>query len=316
MGRQTIGGVEEDEASLGRRVERGEYAGRTGCESEFLSLHDGRVINEQGADVDLQSLRRIPHHPAIIPLYDAFISPKSHELYFVFECMEGNLYQLTKSRRGRPLAAGLIASCFHQITSGLYHIHRHGYFHRDMKPENLLVTTTGLTDYLTASALQQINANRGSSSGSDEPLPRTPNGNEQPTYEKDVSVIVKLADFGLARETSSKPPYTEYVSTRWYRAPEVLLRSREYGAPVDMWALGTILAEMLNLKPLFPGVSEIDQVYRICDTLGDPSVDHGIDERGRAIGGGSWNTGIKLAKNVGFSFPKVSLGHVDRAGRE
>ena len=188
--------------------------------------------------------------------------------------MEGNLYQLTKSRRGRPLAAGLIASCFHQITSGLHHIHRHGYFHRDMKPENLLVTTTGLTDYLTAEALTQINASRGSAAGSEEPMQRTLNETEPHRYEKDVSVIVKLADFGLARATDSKPPFTEYVSTRWYRAPEVLLRSTEYGPPVDMWALGTILAEMLNLKPLFPGVSEIDQVYRICDTLGDPSSEY------------------------------------------
>lgn len=267
-----------------------------------------------------QSLRRIPPHPAIIPLYDAFISPKSRELYFVFECMEGNLYQLTKSRRGRPLAAGLIASCFHQITTGLYHIHQHGYFHRDMKPENLLVTTTGLTDYLTASALSAINAQRNGSGGAgggglgaDDGMAHTmTNGDLTMRYEKDVSVIVKLADFGLARATASRPPYTEYVSTRWYRAPEVLLRSTEYGPPVDMWALGTILAEMLNLKPLFPGASEIDQVYRICETLGDPSPDYGIDERGKVIGGGPWNTGIKLAKNVGFSFPKVGCASVVR----
>ncbi|KAK8866104.1 hypothetical protein IAR55_001255 [Kwoniella newhampshirensis] len=251
---------------------------------------------------ELVSLSKIPPHPAIIPLYDAFISPKSRELYFVFECMEGNLYQLTKSRRGRPLASGLIASCFHQISAGLYHIHGHGYFHRDMKPENLLVTTTGLTDYLTAAALAEINSSRSGMNGQD--LNQHSQNSDQPKYEKDVSVIVKLADFGLARATDSKPPYTEYVSTRWYRAPEVLLRSTEYGPPVDMWALGTILAEMLNLKPLFPGVSEIDQVYRICDTMGDPSAEYGADERGRPIGGGSWNSGIKLAKNVGFSFPK------------
>jgi hypothetical protein len=176
-------------------------------------------------------------------------------------------------------------------------MHRYGYFHRDMKPENLLVTTTGLADYLTSTALSLIN----SGSSPDETL------SDSQRIEKDVSVIVKLADFGLARETTSKPPYTEYVSTRWYRAPEVLLRSREYGAPVDMWALGTILAEMLNLKPLFPGVSEIDQVYRICEMMGDPGGDYGVDERGREVGGGSWNSGIKLAKKVGFSFPKVSV---------
>ncbi|WRT64328.1 uncharacterized protein IL334_001260 [Kwoniella shivajii] len=247
---------------------------------------------------ELVSLSKIPPHPAIIPLYDAFISPKSRELYFVFECMEGNLYQLTKSRRGRPLAAGLIASCFHQISAGLYQIHQYGYFHRDMKPENLLVTTTGLTDYLTAGTLAQINNSRIEGSGVPPPT------EDQIKYEKDVRVIVKLADFGLARATNSKPPYTEYVSTRWYRAPEVLLRSTDYGAPVDMWALGTILAEMVNLKPLFPGVSEIDQVYRITETMGEPSGEYGMDERSQTIGGGPWNSGIKLAKNVGFSFPK------------
>lgn len=174
-----------------------------------------------------------------------------------------------------------------------------------MKPENLLVTTTGLAEYLTASAVQQINTSRNGRIPDE--LARDSKGNELPRYEKDVAVIVKLADFGLARATSSKPPYTEYVSTRWYRAPEVLLRSTEYGPPVDMWALGTILAEMLNLKPLFPGVSEIDQVYRITETLGDPATDYGVDERGKVVGGGVWLSGVKLAKNVGFSFPKV--GH-------
>jgi meiosis induction protein kinase IME2/SME1 len=215
--------------------------------------------------------------------------------------MEGNLYQLTKSRKGRPLAAGLIASCFHQMVSGLQHVHRHGYFHRDMKPENLLVTTTGLCEYLSTKAVEEINARR-AAGDTDFQLHIT--DEKDPRIQMDVQVIIKLADFGLARAINSKPPYTEYVSTRWYRAPEVLLRATDYGAPVDMWALGTILAEMINLKPLFPGSSEIDQVYKICEVLGDPSPDYGPDENGRIHGGGRWNTGIKLAKRVGFSFPK------------
>uniref|UniRef100_A0A915L0W4 Protein kinase domain-containing protein n=1 Tax=Romanomermis culicivorax TaxID=13658 RepID=A0A915L0W4_ROMCU len=53
--------------------------------------------------------------------------------------------------------------------------------------------------------------------------------------------IIKLADFGLARELRSLPPYTDYVSTRWYRAPEVLLRSTIYSSPIDLWAVGEIL---------------------------------------------------------------------------
>ncbi|TCD71543.1 hypothetical protein EIP91_008924 [Steccherinum ochraceum] len=232
---------------------------------------------------ELESLRAIPYHPNIIPLYDFFLLPSTKELYFVFESMEGNLYQLIKTRKGKPLAGGLVSSIFKQVISGLHHIHASGYFHRDMKPENLLVTTTGLYDYRPVY---------------DDADPDAPS-------EPDVVVIVKLADFGLAREIRSKPPYTEYVSTRWYRAPEVLLKSRDYSAPVDMWALGTIMAELVNLRPLFPGNGEIDQVARICELLGDPVDDYGVDRRGASIGGGKWSKGVKMAKAIGFAFQKI-----------
>ncbi|KAG6857555.1 hypothetical protein H0H87_000154 [Tephrocybe sp. NHM501043] len=228
------------------------------------------------------SLRAIPFHPNIIPLYDFFLLPASKELYFVFESMEGNLYHLIKTRKGRPLAGGLVASIFLQIVSGLDHIHNSGYFHRDMKPENVLVTTTGLFNYTPISPTAQPG-----------------------TTEGDVVAIIKLADFGLARETKSSPPYTEYVSTRWYRAPEVLLLSRDYSNPVDMWALGTIMAELVNLRPLFPGSDQIDQVARICEILGDPSDEYGLDSHQGPLGGGAWPRGIKMAKAVGFQFPKL-----------
>ncbi|KAJ3112818.1 hypothetical protein HK100_002209 [Physocladia obscura] len=82
---------------------------------------------------------------------------------------------------------------------------------------------------------------------------------------------VKIADFGLARETRSLPPYTEYVSTRWYRAPEVLLKNPNYSSPIDMWAMGTIIAELFLMNPIFPGTSEIDQLHKICAVLGSPA---------------------------------------------
>lgn len=82
---------------------------------------------------------------------------------------------------------------------------------------------------------------------------------------------LKIGDFGLAREIRSMPPYTDYVSTRWYRAPELLLRSTNYSAPVDMFAAGVVLAELYNMRPLFPGNSEIDQMYKICSVMGSPS---------------------------------------------
>ena len=70
---------------------------------------------------------------------------------------------------------------------------------------------------------------------------------------------IKIADFGLARETRSRPPYTEYVSTRWYRAPELLLRTPRYNSPIDMWAAGCIMAELYLKRPLFPGTSEVSE---------------------------------------------------------
>lgn len=75
---------------------------------------------------------------------------------------------------------------------------------------------------------------------------------------------MKLADFGLAREIRSSPPYTDYVSTRWYRSPEILLKSYNYNSPVDIFALGCIMAELYKQEPLFKGNNEIDQLNKIC----------------------------------------------------
>lgn len=128
------------------------------------------------------------------------------DLYFVFEYMDQNVYQLIKDRT-TPLPDEQVKSVIYQTLKGLEYMHKHGFFHRDMKPENLLV-----------------------------------NGDD-----------VKIADFGLAREIRSRPPFTDYVSTRWYRGPEILLRSTTYNSPIDIFALGAIMAELYMLRPLFPG---------------------------------------------------------------
>ena len=114
---------------------------------------------------------------------------------------------------------------------------------------------------------------------------------------------IKIADFGLARETHSQHPYTTYVSTRWYRAPEVLLRAGAYSAPVDIWAIGAMAVEIANLKPLFPGGNEVDQVWRVCEIMGSPG--NWYDKSGKKVGGGDWRDGTRLAQKLGFSFPKV-----------
>uniref|UniRef100_T1J0E3 cyclin-dependent kinase n=1 Tax=Strigamia maritima TaxID=126957 RepID=T1J0E3_STRMM len=87
----------------------------------------------------------------------------------------------------------------------------------------------------------------------------------------DVEGNIKLADFGLARAFGVPVrTYTHEVVTLWYRAPEILLGSRFYNTPVDVWSIGCIFAEMLTRRALFPGDSEIDQLFRIFRTLGTP----------------------------------------------
>lgn len=190
---------------------------------------------------EVKSLRKM-NHPNIVKLKE--VIRENDVLYFVFEYMECNLYQLIKDREKLFSEAEVRNWCF-QVFQGLSYMHQRGYFHRDLKPENLLVTK------------HQI----------------------------------KIADFGLAREIDSEPPYTEYVSTRWYRAPEVLLQSYLYSSKVDMWAMGAIMAELFTLRPLFPGTSEADEIYKICNIIGSPTKD-------------SWADGLNLARAINYQFPQ------------
>lgn len=82
---------------------------------------------------------------------------------------------------------------------------------------------------------------------------------------------LKLADFGSCRGIYSKQPYTEYISTRWYRAPECLMTDGYYGPEMDLWGAGCVFFEISSLYPLFPGTNELDQINRIHKVLGTPS---------------------------------------------
>lgn len=88
--------------------------------------------------------------------------------------------------------------------------------------------------------------------------------------------LIKIADFGLARSISQTEEkdtiMTEYVATRWYRAPEIVLGSNKYSKAVDMWSVGCILAELINGKALFPGKSSLNQIELILEVIGKPSI--------------------------------------------
>lgn len=192
---------------------------------------------------EINSLRKLLH-PNIVKLKE--VIRENDELHLVFEFMEANLYEYMKARV-RPLPESRVRNIMFQTLQAVHHVHKNGYFHRDMKPENLLVSGD----------------------------------------------TVKLADFGLAREIRARPPFTDYVSTRWYRAPEVLLRSSVYNSPLDVWACGGIMAELYTLRPLFPGSSESDQLYKICSVLGTPTQ-------------AQWPDGFRLASQIGFRFPQFT----------
>ncbi|KAI8915998.1 kinase-like domain-containing protein, partial [Gorgonomyces haynaldii] len=190
---------------------------------------------------EVKALKKLNNHKNIIRLRE--VLREDSILHFVFEYADGNLYQRTRDQGKRPFPVEQVKRYTCEMLEGLQYMHKHGFFHRDMKPENLLL----------------------------------------------VNDTIKIADLGLARETRSLPPYTDYVSTRWYRAPEILLRSTSYSSPIDMWAVGTIMAELFNLEPLFPGSSEIDQLFRICNVLGTP-----INEQDQ------------LANAMNFKFPQAN----------
>ena len=109
-----------------------------------------------------------------------------------------------------------------------------------------------------------------------------------------ADMTLKLCDFGFARVLPAKGgDMTDYVATRWYRAPELLLGSNNYGKEVDYWAIGCIMGELTDAQPLFPGESEIDQLYLIQKMLGSLTSDQNE----------------MFAKNprfFGFKFPDIS----------
>lgn len=238
------------------------------------------TLNEATTVKEVKFILRIPSHPSLVQIYDMFIDNKEFHLHIVMETMNQNLYQLMRARKRIKFSPATLKSVLTQLLEGIRHIHKYDYFHRDVKPENILIMPT----------LQYY--------GSRENIPPNRRGD---------NYVLKLADYGLARHIGNLGKYTSYVATRWYRSPEILLRRMWYSKPVDMWAFGTIAVEVANFIPLFPGASEVDQIWRILEVLGSPTLPsfgtHMHKGHYYPPLGGYWKEAQLLSSRMGFSLP-------------
>lgn len=186
---------------------------------KYLETEDDPLIKKI-AMREIKMLKQLKH-PNLINLIEVF--RRKRKLHLVFEFCELTVLDiLEKYPRGVPEA--ITKRIIWQTTNAVAFCHKHNCIHRDVKPENILLTR---------------------------------------------ECVVKLCDFGFARTLVPGENYTDYVATRWYRAPELLVGDTHYGPAVDVWAIGCVTAELMRGEALWPGKSDVDQLYLIRRTIGD-----------------------------------------------
>ncbi|GAX74314.1 hypothetical protein CEUSTIGMA_g1763.t1 [Chlamydomonas eustigma] len=192
-----------------------------------LKAFEGADKSDLVCRVALREARMLKQvsHPNIIPLLEVFRT--STRLYLVLEYVELTLLDLIE-KYPRGMSHHLLKPLAYQLASAIEYLHNLKIIHRDMKPENVLVSKDETT--------------------------------------------VQLCDFGFARHVpdlahNSDEPLTDYVATRWYRSPELLL-GEPYGAPADIWGFGCLLGEMVTGAPLFPGQNDLDQLHLVASAVG------------------------------------------------
>ena len=181
---------------------------------------------------EIMFLQEMDEHEHIIRLHNVLKADNDRDIYLVFEYMETDLHAAIRANILQDIHKQYI---LWQTLKALKYMHSAELLHRDMKPSNLLLNS---------------------------------------------DCLMKVCDFGLARSLPESriqgaqedlSPLTDYVATRWYRAPEILLGAGVYTFAVDMWAVGCILGEMLLGKPIFPGTSTMNQLEKIANLTGCPT---------------------------------------------
>lgn len=199
-----------------------------------VSLANSPVANAalKAALRELLALRAIGYHENIVQLSGYSVSHGS--VVFTLQYCEWDIDKLLHHCDSH-LPIDIIHDMTYQLFNGLSVIHETGLLHRDIKPSNILISkATGL---------------------------------------------LKIADFGLSRpmgKLTSETQATREVCTRWYKAIEILLGGGQGDGKgdgaMDVWSAGLVVAELLNHCPLFPGISDINQVFLIFQSLGEPNL--------------------------------------------
>ena len=160
----------------------------------------------------------------------------AQKLSFSIEEIRGSTTTSTASLS--PLHQSIAIDLMSQLMSAVSYLHDRGILHRNLKPKHILIIPAPCSN--TLSSLD--------------------------------GAVLKITDFSLARTTFHPPrTLTAEVITLWYRPPEILLGDERYTAAVDVWSAGCVFAEMLEGRPLFVGLSQIDQLFQIFSKLGSPS---------------------------------------------
>ncbi|XP_059048688.1 cyclin-dependent kinase-like 1 [Achroia grisella] len=192
---------------------------------KFLETEDDAAVRKMALR-EIRMLKKL-RHDHLVNMIEVF--RRKRRFYLVFEYLDHTLLDELEASPG-GLGEDTAKKHLYQLLKGIEYCHQNSIIHRDVKPENVLVSNAG---------------------------------------------IVKLCDLGFARALAAPgEPYTEYVATRWYRAPELLVAEHRYGPEVDIWAIGCLFAEMLTGDPLFPGDSDIDQLALIIRIVGKLAPRH------------------------------------------
>ena len=202
-----------------RRIADEELAALKVFKKKLKSILDIDFLRE------VQVFKILGDHPNIIKANRFIYDPVTSMFCIDMELMDINLYDyLSRKYITEEKAKFIVFS----VLQGLEYMHSKGFFHRDVKPENILISGD--------------------------------------------AAIIKIADLGsCAKITPERRPLTQYIATRWYRAPENLLTSGLYDEKMDIWGLSCILYELLTKKALFPGKNAVEQISLIHKAIGSPT---------------------------------------------